>query len=265
MIKESYVCDVQQFWKQLGISVLWQSQQFQSWQGFPLVSTVVVSRLDRGAKGRTSPAVSLPRSWHRGRLAALGRAGFLPLRYPGKQNDFGEGRREVSPPSWNRRETFPPHARGQQSYLLEMLANSRFLNWWGCWGCHHWNPTLRSLCFPAQEDALAWCGVVGNPLGCIWLCKSALWDEGGSAAGKKQEIKEESVLGWPSMVREKALVSADSLEICQSFLLVAQRGLGIIAPWPGDLLPCTRSHPGHNKSSLLTRAAKAIEKGEGSS
>lgn len=67
------------------------------------------------------------------------------------------------------------------------------------------------------------------------------------------------------MVRKQDLASADSLGICQGFLLLAQKGLGITVLCPGDLLPSARSHPGHNKSGFLVRAAKAIEKSEGSS
>lgn len=88
---------------------------------------------------------------------------------------------------------------------------------------------------------------------------------GGSTASKTQEIKEESVPGWPSTVSERALASADSFEKCQSFLLPSQRALRSTAPGLGDLLPSTTSHLGHNKGSLLSIAAKVIEKGEGSS
>lgn len=89
-----------------GISGLWRSQQFQSRQDSPLVSMVVISQFDRGPKARTSPAVSLLQSRHWGRLAALGRDVFLPLRCPRKWNDFRDRRREVSP-AWSRRDTFP--------------------------------------------------------------------------------------------------------------------------------------------------------------
>lgn len=153
----------------------------------------------------------------------------------------------------------------QRSYLLGILANFHFPNQWGCWGGCHWNPTRSFTAFPSPGGcfSVVWC-CVRTPWGAYGsaslLCKTR-----GSRAGNKQEIKKDSVPGWPSVVREKTLASADSLEICQSFLLLAQRGLGIIAPWPGVLLSSTRSHPGHNKSSLLARAAKAIEKGEGSS
>lgn len=149
----------------LGISVLGWFQYLLNWQGFSLVSMVVIPQLDRGAKARTSPtpepalAGLIPFSWEK-----------APW-HPGKWNDCRERRREVSPPAWNRSETFPPYAQGQPSFLLDMLLNFRFLNWWDCWGDHHWNPTRCFSVFPSPEGFFS----------TVWWCVKTLGSACGSA------------------------------------------------------------------------------------
>lgn len=71
--------------------------------GIPAVSDLQRARFPLGQHSGQLPAQQRSQcknqschvpalSWHWGRLAALGKAGFLPLRCPRKKNDLGEGR-----------------------------------------------------------------------------------------------------------------------------------------------------------------------------
>lgn len=215
-------------------------------QGFPLVTTVVVSQ-EPSALAQ-NPLCPCPRVGAGTGLAALGRAGFLPLQCPGKQIGFREWKREIRS-AWNTKEIIPACAHGltkPSSRAESQLLSPKSVR-------HHWiYPVLIAI--PSPGGCFR-----GKSLVCKPFESFVRWGAQQQGISKKSKRNQSPAPQLAIHGQEKTPASWQLKNTSE--LLFAGRCLGIIAWWPGDLLYSPKRH---NENSLLTRAAKELKKGRGS-